>query len=301
MDDEKKIILEHEIKVQDETYDNKRAVQYFSQISIISFIIMFNIYQLLTLHECSSQVPYMSLLTFLIGLLCPNKYGYFKTAFICPIYDVISAVPVGFGTINASAVNIERVGITNTIFGTTNINSAYTLPNTASVVDQVMTCGSLGVANCITPLVTSFSSLYPYPTSIRSVTTGSGTRTLCATYTMTADITFTNASIFFPVVGSNVSRVGIYKGDLTPATLVGQTASSVSSSSYSTRALTLVVGQSLTCTIGQQIVISFTNGGSTSTTLGVSNLALAFITTSYKCYGMSNNNFGYYFTNGNYN
>ena len=82
MDDEKKIILEHEIKVQDETYDNnwksccitmdKRAVQYFSQISIICFIIMFNIYQLLTLHECSSQVPYMSLLTFLIGLLCPN-------------------------------------------------------------------------------------------------------------------------------------------------------------------------------------------------------------------------------------
>ena len=79
---EKKIILEHELKVQDEKYDNnwksccitmdKRALQYFSQIIIIGGIMIFNIAQLIRLEDCNSQVPYMSLLTFLIGILIPN-------------------------------------------------------------------------------------------------------------------------------------------------------------------------------------------------------------------------------------
>lgn len=51
---------------------DKRAVQYFSQISIITGIMIFTITQLVRLKECSSQVPYMSLLTFLIGILIPN-------------------------------------------------------------------------------------------------------------------------------------------------------------------------------------------------------------------------------------
>jgi hypothetical protein len=174
--------------------------------------------------------------------------------------------------------------------GTTNINSVYTLPNTAPAVGQVMTCGSLGVANWITPTASSFSSIYPYPTSIRTVALGGATRTLCATYTMTSNITFTTASLFFPVIGSDVSRVGIYRGDLTTATLVGQTASSVPLSAYTTRTLTLVVGQSLTFTIGQQIVIAFaTNGSSgtnTSTTTGPLNIGVAFISgTSYSAAG----------------
>ena len=80
--DEKKVLMEHEIKIQDEKYEDtwdscclrtdKRVVQYFSQIFIISGIMMFNIYQLVTLKECSEQGPYMSLLTFLIGILIPS-------------------------------------------------------------------------------------------------------------------------------------------------------------------------------------------------------------------------------------
>ena len=80
--DEKKILIDHELKVQDDKYENtwnsccltmdKRAVQYFSQMFIISGIMVFNIAQLIRLQECSHQVPYMSLLTFLIGVLIPN-------------------------------------------------------------------------------------------------------------------------------------------------------------------------------------------------------------------------------------
>ena len=79
---EKKTILDHDIKTQDDITENtwtrcclkmdKRAVQYFSQLGVIGGIIVFDIVQLLTLTACESQVPYMSLLTFLVGILIPN-------------------------------------------------------------------------------------------------------------------------------------------------------------------------------------------------------------------------------------
>jgi hypothetical protein len=106
---------------------------------------------------------------------------------------------------------------------------------------------------------------------------------------MTSNITFTTASLFFPISGADVNRVGIYRGDLTTATLVGQTTSNAPTSAYTTRVLTAVVGQSLTFTIGQQIVVAFAiNGASTSiaTTTGPSNIALAFLSaTSYSLAG----------------
>ena len=78
----KKKMIDHEIKVQDEHYDNtwdsccltmdKRAVVFFFQMFIISGVMVFNIIQLIRLQECAHQVPYMSLLTFLIGVLIPN-------------------------------------------------------------------------------------------------------------------------------------------------------------------------------------------------------------------------------------
>ena len=216
------------------------------------------------------------------------RRGYFSTALRCPSYDAI-AIPLLIGNDLATAVNIGKSSITTSILGTTNINSVYTLPNTAPVVGQVITCGSLGVANWITPSVGAFSFVYPYPTANRTVITAPGTRTLCNTYTMTSNITFSTASLFFPITGSDVNRVGIYRGDLTTATLVGQTTSNAPSSGYTTRPITAVVGQSLTFTVGQQIVIAFTiNGGTTSiaTTTGISNLALAFISpTAYSAVG----------------
>lgn len=217
------------------------------------------------------------------------RIGYFTTAVRSPLYDTSTSTPLNIAPTNATSVNIGRSGITSTILGTTNINSVYTLPNTAPAVGQVITCGSLGVANWITPSVGAFSFVYPYPTATRTVIIGAGTRTLCNTYTMTSNITFSSASLFFPVTGSDTTRVGIYRGDLTTATLVGQTASTAPSSAYFTRTITVVVGQSLTFTVGQQIVIAFTQNGSTtsiSTTTGVSNLALAFIsTTGYSAAG----------------
>ena len=94
---------------------------------------------------------------------------------------------------------------------------------------------------------------------------------------MTSNITFSSASLFFPTTGSDTTRVGIYRGDLTTATLVGQTSSSAPTSNYYTRAITLVTG-SLSFVIGNQIVVAYSSNGSTSaivTTTGVSNIALA--------------------------
>lgn len=215
----------------------------------------------------------------------PNQFrrGYFGTALRCPVYDVATSIPLYIGPTIATAVNIGRPFTTTTIIGTTNINNAYTLPSTAPALNQVITCSSLGVSTWITPSVGAFSFVYPYPTANRTVITGSGTRTLCNTYTMTSNVTFSSASLFFPITGSDNTRVAIYRGDLTTGVLVGQTVSGAPSSAYFTRTITAVVGQSLTFTVGQQVVIAFTQNGSTTsiaTTTGISNLALAFISST---------------------
>lgn len=45
---------------------------YVTQILLILLVIVFCIYQLLTLKECVYQITYTSLLTLLIGLVIPN-------------------------------------------------------------------------------------------------------------------------------------------------------------------------------------------------------------------------------------
>ena len=51
---------------------DKHFVMYVTQISVILLIIIFCIYQLLTLRECIHQITYTSLLTLLIGLVIPS-------------------------------------------------------------------------------------------------------------------------------------------------------------------------------------------------------------------------------------
>jgi hypothetical protein len=75
--------------------------------------------------------------------------------------------------------------------------SLYTLPKSAPAVGQVITCSSLGVSNWITPSPTAFGFVYPYPTSIYTNLTLGTTKTYCVTYTMTTNITFANASMFY--------------------------------------------------------------------------------------------------------
>ena len=77
-----KRIINHNIDLADEKYNNtwtsccvnldRRAVQYFTQIVVISSIMGFSIYQLLRLDTCEGQQAYMGLLTFLIGILIPS-------------------------------------------------------------------------------------------------------------------------------------------------------------------------------------------------------------------------------------
>ena len=80
--EQKQIKFEHDIKVEDEVYANqwksccftmdKRPCLYFTQIFIICAIMSFNIYQLIKLPDPNSQVIYMSLLTFLLGVIIPS-------------------------------------------------------------------------------------------------------------------------------------------------------------------------------------------------------------------------------------
>jgi hypothetical protein len=75
-------IMEHKLQHEDQVYQNtwqsccltldKRATQYFSQLTIIVLILLFCIYQLLTLQDCEPQQAYLGLLTLLIGLVIPT-------------------------------------------------------------------------------------------------------------------------------------------------------------------------------------------------------------------------------------
>ena len=76
-----KRLLEHEIKVEDRRYENtwrsgcmvvdRRAVTYFTQISILLTIMGFSLIQLVRLDSCEGK-DYFGLLTMMIGILLPN-------------------------------------------------------------------------------------------------------------------------------------------------------------------------------------------------------------------------------------
>ena len=51
---------------------DKNAIQYFTQITIITGIMSFSIYKLTTNETCEAQQAYMGLLTMLIGLVLPS-------------------------------------------------------------------------------------------------------------------------------------------------------------------------------------------------------------------------------------
>ena len=76
------IQLEHKIDMENKEQDNtwrsfclvmnKNAVQYFTQVGIIFFVMCFAIYKLITNETSESQTIYMSLLTLCIGVISPS-------------------------------------------------------------------------------------------------------------------------------------------------------------------------------------------------------------------------------------
>ena len=75
-------ILDHALKAEDAQNENtwkslcmvmdRRAVQYFTQISIIGSVMIFCIFKLTTDTSCVAQQTYTGLLTLLIGILAPS-------------------------------------------------------------------------------------------------------------------------------------------------------------------------------------------------------------------------------------
>ena len=75
-------ILDHALKAEEAQNENtwksmclemdRRAVQYFTQISIIGGVMMFCIFKLITDTSCVAQQTYTGLLTLLIGILAPS-------------------------------------------------------------------------------------------------------------------------------------------------------------------------------------------------------------------------------------
>jgi hypothetical protein len=74
--------LQHRFDLEDRKENNqwhscclvldRRAVQYFTQMTIIAAVMLFTIYQLCTIETCESQSVYIGLLTMLIGVLIPS-------------------------------------------------------------------------------------------------------------------------------------------------------------------------------------------------------------------------------------
>ena len=75
-------IIDHTLETENKKNDNtwksmcltmdRRAVQYFTQISIIAGIMCFCILQLASDDRCESQQLYIGLLTLLIGVIAPS-------------------------------------------------------------------------------------------------------------------------------------------------------------------------------------------------------------------------------------
>jgi hypothetical protein len=74
--------MEHDMHHVDEVYDNtwtscciemdKRATVYFTQLGIILAVMIFAVYQLLTITDCDKSTGYMGLLTLLLGYVLPS-------------------------------------------------------------------------------------------------------------------------------------------------------------------------------------------------------------------------------------
>ena len=132
-------------------------------------------------------------------------------------------------------------------------------------------------------MIASTTAPYPYPVIIKnasaSYTPAWANHTYLFTYTMTGSFTFSQVATHFSTPGASTYRIGIYRGDLSTATLVGETLSNAApTSTYNIKAITVKSGQSLTFLVGEQVVIAYSIGGSTSVasiTTGPSNVALA--------------------------
>jgi hypothetical protein len=91
--------------------------------------------------------------------------------------------------------------------------------------------------------------------------------------------------MYLTSLGASTFRIGIYRGDLTAATLMGETAGTAPASTYHVRAFTVKTGsgQSLTFLTGQQVVVVVTASGSTSVPVNIvatTNAALATVSSS---------------------
>jgi hypothetical protein len=100
---------------------------------------------------------------------------------------------------------------------------------------------------------------------------------------MTGSYTFSTVAMYLSSQGASTFRIGIYRGDLTAATLVGETPGTTPTSTYMVRTFTVKASQSLTFTTGQQVVVAMTASGATSVPVcfvGSSNAALSIKSTS---------------------
>jgi hypothetical protein len=74
--------IEHDMHHVDEVYDNtwtscclkmdKRATLFFSQLMIVVSVMVFCVFQLLTIDDCEKSNGYMGLLTLLLGYVLPS-------------------------------------------------------------------------------------------------------------------------------------------------------------------------------------------------------------------------------------
>ena len=200
-------------------------------------------------------IPVVHLESFGLTSMPHNHLVFLSLQFI--VTPTVAVGTVTTGAPGSSAIVTNSGTPTNAIFN-------FTIPAGATgATGNIGSTGSTGAAG--PPGPTIYGTLYPYPTSIRTGFLTAASRTYLATYTMVSSATFATASIYFGSAGSDVNRIGIYRGDLTTATLVGQTTGISAGTNYFTRTITVVAGQSLSFTPGSQVTVAFTISGSTTT------------------------------------
>ncbi len=119
---------------------------------------------------------------------------------------------------------------------------------------------------------------YPIPIATSSVAIGTGSNDYYLNVKIPYSLTVASVSFSSSIAGSDNVRVAIYRGQDTTATLVGQSSSALVST-LNTFNITAEVGQNLSFTAGQWMVIAVAVGGTTTNLYGSScpsNTAIAW-------------------------
>jgi hypothetical protein len=116
-----------------------------------------------------------------------------------------------------------------------------------------------------------YGNVYPYPVSSYNNSLNASSRTYFVTFAMPSNFKLTKICTNHPILGSDNSKVSIYRGTLSTGVLQGQSTSTNVTNSYFIRPVTVIAGQSLNFVTGEQVVVCYMTSGSSGTSISYQN------------------------------